>query len=148
MKNKVLVIIMTTLFIVCMIMLSNYVKDMDKIGTENKDSNIVEENKKVEIQKVTSANFEEEVLNSEKTVLIDFYADWCGPCKAYAPIIESFAAENEDIKVVKINVDDSEDLAIKYNAMSIPTTVIIKNGEVVNRAVGVISKSVLAELVK
>ena len=148
MKNKILIVISIILFAVGMIILSNYLNNMDKVGVENKDSNIVEENKKVEIQKVISANFEEEVLNSDKTVLIDFYADWCGPCKAYAPIVEAFAAENEDIKVVKVNVDDSEDLAIKYNAMSIPTTVVIKNGKEVNRAIGIISKSNLAELVK
>jgi len=148
MKNKILIVISVILFIIGMIILSNYLNNMDKVGVENKDNNIVEENKKVEIQKVTSGNFEEEVLNSDKTVLIDFYADWCGPCKAYSPIVEAFAAENEDIKVVKVNVDDSQDLAIKYNAMSIPTTVVIKNGKEVNRAVGIISKSNLAELVK
>jgi len=98
--------------------------------------------------KVTSANFEEEVLNSDKTVLIDFYADWCGPCKAYSPIVEAVASENEDIKVVKINVDDAQDLAIKYQVMSIPTTVVIKNGQEVNRAVGMMSKSDLVEMVK
>ena len=114
---------------------------------KNSKTCLIEENK-IQIPKVTSANFEEEVLNSDKTVLIDFYADWCGPCKAYSPIIETFASENEDIKVVKVNVDDSEDLAIKYNAMSIPTTVVIKDGKEVNRAVGIISKSNLAELVK
>ena len=148
MKNKLLIVISIILFSVVMIILSNYLNNMDKVGVENKDNNIVEENKKVEIPQVTIANFEEEVLNSDKTVLIDFYADWCGPCKAYAPIVEAFATENEDIKVVKVNVDDSEDLAIKYNAMSIPTTVVIKNGKVVNRAVGIISKSNLAEIVK
>jgi len=145
MKNKILIVIAIILFIIGMVILSNYLNNIDKV--ENKDENIVEENK-VEIQKVTSRNFEEEVLNSEKTVVIDFYADWCGPCKAYSPIVEAFAAENEDIKVVKINVDDSEDLAIKYNAMSIPTTVVIKNGKEVNRAIGIISKSNLTELVK
>jgi len=145
MKNKILIVIAIILFIMEMVVLSNYLNNIDKV--ENKDENIVEENK-VEIQKVTSRNFEEEVLNSEKTVVIDFYADWCGPCKAYSPIVEAFAAENEDIKVVKINVDDSEDLAIKYNAMSIPTTVVIKNGKEVNRAIGIISKSNLTELVK
>jgi len=147
MKNKILIVIAIILFIIGMVILSNYLNNIDKVEVENKDENIVGENK-VEIQKVTSSNFEEAVLNSDKTVLIDFYADWCGPCKAYAPIVEAFATENEDIKVVKVNVDDSGDLAIKYNAMSIPTTVVIKNGKEVNRAVGIISKSNLTELVK
>ena len=102
----------------------------------------------MEVMKVTSENFEEEVLNSEKTVLVDFYADWCGPCKMLAPVVESVAAENDDIKVVKINVDDAQDLAIKYQVMSIPTIVIIKNGQEINRSVGVVSKTDLLEMVK
>ena len=102
----------------------------------------------MEVMKVTSANFEEEVLNSDKTVLIDFYADWCGPCKMFSPIVESVAEENEDIKVVKIDVDNAQDLAIKYQIMSIPTIVVIKNGQEVNRNVGVVSKSQILEMVK
>ena len=102
----------------------------------------------MEVMKVTSSNFEEEVLNSDKTVLIDFYADWCGPCKMLSPIIESVANENEDIKVVKINVDNAQDLAIEYQVMSIPTIVVIKDGQEVNRTVGVVSKSQIVEMVK
>lgn len=102
----------------------------------------------MEVMKVTSANFEEEVLNSDKTVLIDFYADWCGPCKMFSPIVESVAEENEDIKVVKIDVDNAQDLAIKYRVMSIPTIVVIKNGQEVNRNVGVVSKSEIVEMVR
>ena len=102
----------------------------------------------MEILKVTSENFEEEVLKSDKTVLIDFYADWCGPCKMLSPIIEAVANENEDIKVVKINVDKAQDLAIEYQVMSIPTIVVIKDGQEVNRTVGVVSKSQIVEMVK
>ena len=102
----------------------------------------------MEILKVTSENFEEEVLKSDKTVLIDFYADWCGPCKMLSPIIEAVANENEDIKVVKINVDKAQDLAIEYQVMSIPTIVVIKDGQEVNRTVGVVSKSQIEEMVK
>ena len=102
----------------------------------------------MEVMKVTSSNFEEEVLNSDKTVLIDFYADWCGPCKMFSPIVESVAEENEDIKVVKIDVDNAQDLAIKYQVMSIPTIVVIKNGQEVNRNVGIVSKSQIVEMVK
>ena len=147
MKNKVLIVIAIILFVIGMIILSNYLNDMNKTEINNEQANKQEESK-VEIIKVNSANFEEEVLKSEKTVLIDFYADWCGPCKAYAPIVEAFAAENEDIKVVKVNVDESEDLAIKYKAMSIPTTVIIKDGKEVDRAIGIVNKSILVEMVK
>lgn len=102
----------------------------------------------MEILKIDSENFEEEVIKSEKTVLIDFFADWCGPCKMLSPIIEQFAKENIEIKVVKINVDDSPDLAVKYGVMSIPTLVVIKNGEEVNRSVGLIDKSEILDLVK
>lgn len=102
----------------------------------------------MEIIKVNSQNFEEEVIKSEKLVLIDFYADWCGPCKMLSPIIDEIAEENSEIKVVKVNVDDSQDLAMKYQVMSIPTLVVIKNGEEVNRSVGLIDKSQVLNLIK
>ena len=95
----------------------------------------------MDILKVTNANFEQEVLKSEKPVLIDFYADWCGPCKMISPIVEAVAKENEDIKVVKVNVDDAQDLAIKYEVMSIPTLVVIKNGAEINRIIGLADKT-------
>ena len=102
----------------------------------------------MEILKINEDNFEKEVLESEKTVLIDFFADWCGPCKMLSPIIEQFAKENEKVKVVKINVDELPDLAVKYGVRSIPTLVVIKNSEEVNRSVGLIDKSEILELVK
>lgn len=98
--------------------------------------------------KITNENFEEEILKSDKPVLIDFYADWCAPCKMLSPIIEQVAEENKEIKVVKINVDDLQDIAIKYEVMSIPTLVVIKNGQEVNRSIGFVSKSQILELVK
>ena len=142
MKNKILIIVGIVFFVVGMIILSIYLNNMNKVEISK------EEESAMEIMKVTSTNFEEEVLNSDKTVLIDFYADWCGPCKAYSPVVEAVAEENEDIKVVKVNVDDAQDLAIKYQVMSIPTTVVIKNGQESNRAVGMMSKSDLIEMVK
>ena len=142
MKNKILILITTIFFIIGMILLSIYLNNRNKVEIGK------EEESTMEIMKVTSANFEEEVLNSDKTVLIDFYADWCGPCKMFSPIVESVAQENEDIKVVKIDVDNAQDLAMKYQVMSIPTTVVIKNGQEVNRAVGMMSKSDLVEMVK
>ena len=102
----------------------------------------------MEILKINKDNFEKEDLESEKTVLIDFFADWCGPCKMLSQIIEQFAKENEKVKVVKINVDELPDLAVKYGVRSIPTLVVIKNGEEVNRSVGLIDKSEILELVK
>ena len=140
--NKILILVTTLFFIVGMILLSIFLNNRNKVEISN------EEESTMEVMKVTSANFEEEVLNSNKTVLIDFYADWCGPCKMFSPIVESVATENENIKVVKIDVDNEQDLAIKYQVMSIPTTIIIKNGQEVNRVVGMVSKSDLIEMVK
>lgn len=100
----------------------------------------------MEVLKVNSDNFDEEVLNCDKTVLIDFYADWCGPCKMFAPIIDEVANENQNIKVVKINIDDNQDIAAKYQIMSIPTLVIIRKGNEITRSVGVIDKDKIIEL--
>ena len=90
---------------------------------------------------VTSENYESEVLKSEKTVLIDFYADWCGPCKMMSPVIDEIAEEmKENVKVGKVNVDENQDLAMEYGVMSIPTIVVLKNGEVQKTFVGVTDK--------
>ena len=86
--------------------------------------------------KVTQDNFESEVLKSDKPVLVDFNADWCGPCKMLAPTMEAIAADRDDIKVVSINIDDEDELAEKYEVFSIPCVVVIRNGEEVNRSVG------------
>ena len=102
----------------------------------------------MDILEVMSENFQKEVLESEKTVLIDFYADWCGPCKMLSPIVQEVASENDDIKVVKVNIDNEQDLAIKYSVMSIPTLIVIKNGEVENMSVGLISKDEILNLIK
>lgn len=102
----------------------------------------------MDILKISSADFESEVLKSDKTVLVDFYADWCGPCRMIAPIVEAIAKENEDIKVVKINVDNAQDLAMQYNVMSIPTLVVIKNGQEINRNIGLADKSEILNMIK
>ena len=102
----------------------------------------------MEVTKITSENFEIEVLKSEKTVLVDFYADWCGPCKMLSPVVDEVAQENEDIKVVKINVDEAQNVAMKYNIMSIPKLVVIKNGQETSRSVGVIDKSQILDMIK
>lgn len=89
---------------------------------------------------VVKENFESEVLKSEKPVLLDFWATWCGPCKMIAPVLEEIAQENEDIKVGKINVDEQPELAAAFRIQSIPTLVLIKNGKIVNQTVGFQSK--------
>lgn len=86
--------------------------------------------------------FEKEVKNTEN-VLVDFYATWCPPCKALAPIVEEIEKENADIKFLKINVDDEQELAIEYGIISVPTLVFIKNGEPIDKSVGLISKKEL-----
>ena len=94
---------------------------------------------------ITEENFENEVLKSNVPVIIDFYADWCGPCKIQSPIIDNLAEEKNNIKVGKINVDDNPELAEKYSIMSIPTILVIQNGEVTNQFVGVTEKEKLEE---
>ena len=97
---------------------------------------------------ITAANFEEEVLKSDKPVLIDFWADWCGPCKMLSPVIDQIANENEDIKVGKINVDDEGELAMKFQVASIPTLIAFKGGEIAGRTMGVQGKDEILALVK
>lgn len=100
-------------------------------------------------KKFTTANFEAEVLNADKTVLVDFYADWCGPCKMMAPTIEQLAEELADIAVIgKLNVDDSEEIAAQYGIMSIPTLVVFKDGKAVNKVIGVQSKEVVEKMIR
>lgn len=122
--------------------------DKDNVTEISGEENKREENENMNVMELTSAQFENEVLKSEKTVLIDFYADWCMPCKMMAPVVEKIASENEDLKVVKINVDNEQDIAIQYGIMSIPTFMVVKNGEVVNRIVGVVDKAELESAIK
>ena len=94
------------------------------------------------VLKISSENYEKEVLKADKPVIIDFYADWCGPCKMMSPIIDEIAEEKADsIKVGKVNVDENQDLAMEYGVMSIPTIVMIKNGKVEKTFVGVRDKN-------
>jgi len=85
---------------------------------------------------VNKNNFNQEVLNSDKPVLMDFWAPWCGPCRMVVPLVEEIAKERSDIKVVKINVDEEQELAMQFGVMSIPTLVVMKNGKVVNQVTG------------
>lgn len=95
------------------------------------------------IIEITNANFNEKVINSEKPVLLDFWAEWCGPCRMLAPSIDAIASEREDIVIGKINVDNEGQLATVFGIDSIPTLIIVKNGEVAGKLIGYNSKTIV-----
>lgn len=159
-KDKLSTIILLAIFIALLVIIYNLTSN--QAVQSNISSNMVntntavieetatnnKEEEEMEVMKVSKENFEKEVLQSDKKVLIDFYADWCGPCKMLSPIVAEFAKENDTIKVVKINIDENEELAVNYGVMSIPTLVVVENGKTKNTSVGLISKSEIEELVK
>lgn len=98
--------------------------------------------------KFNDANFASDVLEAKELVVVDFYADWCGPCKMIAPIIEELANQYTDVKIGKLNVDDSPQTAKNYRVMSIPTILFIKNGQVVESIVGFVSKAQIEDKIK
>ncbi len=97
---------------------------------------------------ITMGNFEAEVLNSDKPVFIDFWAPWCGPCKAMSPIVEEIAGERNDIKICSVNVDDVNVLARKFRVMGIPTFILIKDGEVAGSVTGAVPKEELIAMIE
>lgn len=97
---------------------------------------------------ITKNNFDIEVTNSEKPVLLDFWASWCGPCRMLSPVVDEIAEEILDIKVGKVNVDEQPELASQFGVMSIPTLVLMKDGEVVQKSVGAKSKAAIINMIK
>lgn len=140
-KNKVLIVILIVIFVGILLGIQQMLKTQNTDIIEEKEENTM-------VLEVASNNFEEEVLKSEKPVLVDFYADWCGPCKMLSPIVEEVAEEIDSVKVCRMNIDENEDLAVEYGIMSIPTLVVIKNGQETNRTVGVVGKDDILEMVK
>lgn len=96
---------------------------------------------------VTKENFEEEVLKSDKPVLVDFWAVWCGPCQMLSPVIDKIAEESDAIKVGKVNVDEEPELAQRFGVMSIPTLISFRDGKIANKSVGVISRDEILNLI-
>lgn len=95
---------------------------------------------------ITKENFDAEVMQSEKTVLLDFWANWCGPCRMIAPFLQTIAAERPDVTIGKVNVDEQPELAQKFGVMSIPLLVVMKNGKIVRKEVGARPKDMLLDL--
>ena len=102
----------------------------------------------MEVIKLTKDNFENEVKKSDKPVLVDFYADWCGPCQMQGPIIDKVASENDSFKIGKVNVDEQQELAMEYGVMSIPTIMVMKNGEITYKESGVLQENAILDLMK
>ena len=173
MNEKIKLIILIIVFVIALVFANNILNNnadnnIDEVNNKNQISNNVEnkiedtnqanENsatadledteKLGQVFEVTEEDFEEMVLKSKEKVLVEFYADWCGPCKTLSPILQKIAKENLDLKVVKINVDESPNLALKYGANYIPLLVVFENGEEVNHAVGALPKKDILELVK
>jgi len=101
----------------------------------------------MKVIKVNEDNFQEEVLNAKTKVLVDFNAEWCGPCKMIRPVLDKYAEDHDNVKIVSVNVDNNSELAKKYNVFSIPCLVLVKDGEEINRSVGLISNSQIEELI-
>lgn len=149
MKKQIIIIVSIIAFIGLMIFF-NYIlqKETDKkMSQDTNTSNNIKEESDMIIE-INTNNFATEVLQSDKTVLIDFYADWCGPCKLLSPIVEQVTSENENIKVVKVNVDEAPLVANEFGIMSIPTLVVVKEGKETNRAVGLVDKKTIEALIK
>lgn len=100
------------------------------------------------VKKITEKNFNDEVIKSDQTVLLDFYAEWCGPCNMLSPIIDEISNENKNIKVYKVNIDVETNLVNKFNIVSVPTILIFKNGEITSRVSGLTDKNQILSMIE
>lgn len=146
MGEKTKTILSICLFIVLLLAVTILLKPKEETIEKVENQIAASTNSGGKIIEVDSSNFEEEIVNSDKVVLIDFYATWCGPCKTLKPRLKEVANENENIKVVEIDVDRCTELSEQYGIQAMPTLVVVKNGEEVRRSVGLISKQKVLEL--
>lgn len=100
------------------------------------------------VLKITKENFDKEVLNAEGKVLVDFWAEWCGPCMLLSPLIDEIAEEVADVKFCKVNCDDSRDLALEFGINAIPTILVFENGEIINQSIGLVEKEDILNMIK
>ncbi len=101
------------------------------------------------IANVTTSSFEDDVLGADKPVLVDFWAEWCGPCRMIAPILDEVAESMEDqVQIAKVNVDENQEIAFKYQVSSIPTLILFKNGDVADRVLGALPKAALQQFIE
>ena len=147
MKKKIIIVISIVIFVLALAAINIFFNRQNETEIEGNDR---QETAKTEekVIEVTSRNFEEEVIKSEKPVIIDFYATWCGPCKRLSPIIEEVARENENVKFVKIDIDNIKDITLEYQVKSIPTLLLIQNGEEKDRIVGIVDKNQILDFIE
>ena len=149
MNKKILSIVYLIVFIIVIVGVAIFLKYQNDMTKQNfKNENVVNDisSEQSKIIEVNETSFENEVLKSDKKVLIDFYATWCGPCRMLKPIINDFANEHPEVKVVSIDVNKAPNLSDKYGIYSIPTLVVIEAGNEANRVVGVVTKDKIVEI--
>ena len=143
-KSKITIIVIGIIFILILI--------GARFIINNNNDNNGEKQPKAEtesvVKKINESNFKEKVLENNKKVVVDFYADWCGPCRILSPIVAEVAKEREDVEFVKINVDTSPNLPEEYGIINIPTLLVFENGEVINKVVGAVSKDDIIKLIE
>lgn len=153
MKERIIWTSAIVIFIVALIGLNIWLSNLNKTPTTNNTNNSSKQNitntTTSTIEEINESNFETKVINSKGIVVIDYYADWCGPCKVLSPTVEEIAQDKdyEDITFYKVNVDDNPNIANQYRIYSIPTLIYYKDGYEINRSVGVISKDAIIQYI-